>query len=100
MPWHKPLPLDLVTTDLRQRLTKLGARHKRLRADLDAVREELQPLIVEATRAGMAQIDLVALTDYTRDRIRVICREAGVEPLKQGRRKASPKRPTAITTED
>lgn len=49
-----------------------GGRHRRLRADLDAVRLELQPLIVEATRA---------------DRIRVICREAGVEPLKQGPRR-------------
>lgn len=75
-----------MSDDLKQRLTKLGARHRRLRDELDAVRDQLQPLIVEATLAGIAQTDLVDLTGYTRDRIRVICREAGVEPLPQGRR--------------
>jgi hypothetical protein len=74
--------------DLDRRLRQLGTRHRRLRADLETVRLELHDLVIEAARAGVPQSELVEITGYTRDRIRVICREAGLDPLPQGRKPA------------
>jgi hypothetical protein len=34
---------------------------------------------VEAARDGMRQVDIVRKTGYTRERVRQICRAAGIE---------------------
>jgi hypothetical protein len=72
--------------DTVAQLRQLGAEHKRLRAELEAVVDLLHPLIVQAAREGVTPTVLVELSDYTRDRVRVICREAGLPPLPSGRR--------------
>jgi hypothetical protein len=45
-----------------------------------AARPALADAIVEATREGRKQADIVRITGYTRERIRQICRAAGLEP--------------------
>lgn len=58
---------------LRKRLSKIGPRVT-----------ELRPLvaeaIVEAVKAGRTQTEISQITGYTPERIRQICRAAGVEP--------------------
>jgi hypothetical protein len=55
------------------RLAQLGRRHRKLRDDLDAIRPELAEAIREAYAAGVAQVDIVKTTGYTRDQVRQIC---------------------------
>lgn len=73
--------------DTKTKLRSVGKRYQRLRDDLEAARADLAPLIVEAAREGIAPTEIVKLTGYTKDRIRVMCREAGIEPLPTGRRR-------------
>ncbi|MFI6160406.1 hypothetical protein ACIA59_10700 [Micromonospora haikouensis] len=61
-------------------LEALGQEHQRAKAALDDVRPRLAAAIVEAARARRPQREIVAATGYTRERIRQICRAAGVEP--------------------
>lgn len=64
------------SADLRPRLT---AAQKKL--------TELRPLIaaeiVVAVRAGRRQVDISRITGYTAERIRQICRAAGIEAPKE-----------------
>lgn len=55
------------------RLNQLGRRHQRLRADLEALRPELADEIRKAAAAGVAQVEIVKATGYTRDQVRQIC---------------------------
>ncbi len=55
------------------RLAQLGRRHQKLRDDLDALRPDLAEEIRAAHAAGMAQVDIVKATGYTRDQVRQIC---------------------------
>jgi hypothetical protein len=55
------------------RLAQLGRRHQRLRAELEALRPELAAEIRLAHEAGVAQVDIVKATGYTRDQVRQIC---------------------------
>jgi hypothetical protein len=57
----------------RTRLRQLGARHQRLRRDLEAIRPELAEEIRAAAAAGMPQVEIVNETGYTRDQVRQIC---------------------------
>lgn len=57
----------------RTRLDQLGKKHQRLRAELEALRPELADEIRTADQAGMAQVDIVKATGYTRDQVRQIC---------------------------
>ncbi|MCX4474798.1 hypothetical protein OOK41_31555 [Micromonospora sp. NBC_01655] len=61
-------------------LEALGQEHRQAKAALDDVRPRLAAAIVEAARARRPQREIVAATGYTRERIRQICRAAGVEP--------------------
>ena len=43
-------------------------------------RRQLADAIVAEARAGTRQAEIVRVTGYTRERVRQICRAAGVEP--------------------
>lgn len=53
-------------------------------AEVERLRGPLAEAIIAAARSGMRQRDILAATGqaYTRERIRQICRAAGVEPQK------------------
>lgn len=53
-------------------LRQAGAKHKRLRRDLDAIRPELAELIRKAHAAEVPQTVIAELSGYTRDQIRQI----------------------------
>jgi hypothetical protein len=61
-------------------LADLGRRYKRERAAADKTRNLLTPAIVAAATAGVRQVDIVKASGLTRERVRQICRAAGVEP--------------------
>ena len=61
-------------------LAAAAADYRQAKAAIDAARPRLAAAIIDATRAGRKQGDIVAATGYTRERIRQICRAAGVEP--------------------
>lgn len=46
----------------------------------DVARDALAAAIVVAARAGKRQRDIVATTGLTRERVRQICRNAGIDP--------------------
>jgi uncharacterized membrane protein len=56
---------------------RLAAAQKRL-TDL---RPQIADAIVDAARGGTKQADIVRITGYSRERVRQICRAAGVEPV-------------------
>lgn len=58
---------------LRKRLAKIGPR-------VTELRPLLAEAIVEAIKAGRSQTEISGITKYTPERIRQICRAAGVEP--------------------
>jgi predicted transcriptional regulator len=60
-------------------LERLGREYKAASKGLDTLRSELAKAIVAEARAGMKQNDIVRLSGYTRERVRQICREAGIE---------------------
>lgn len=43
-------------------------------------RRKLAAAIVEAARRGTRQVDIIRVTGYSRERVRTILREGGVEP--------------------
>jgi hypothetical protein len=49
------------------------------RQTLAAARNELNEAIVEEARKGTRQRDIVAVTGLSRERVRQICRAAGIE---------------------
>jgi len=51
------------------------------KAAVEKARTKLAEAIVEAVRGGMRQVDVAAVTGYSRERVRQICRAAGVEPV-------------------
>jgi predicted transcriptional regulator len=61
------------STYLRKRLAKIGPR-------VTELRPLLAEAIVDAVKAGRAQVEISRITGYTPERIRQICRAAGVEP--------------------
>lgn len=64
------------------RLTKLGAKFQRLRAELEAVRPDLADEIRTAHEAGMPQVEIVRLTGYTRELVRQICLPPDRKPVR------------------
>jgi hypothetical protein len=50
------------------------------RAKLAELRPQIAEAIVDEARAGRRQTDIVRDSGYTRERVRQICRAAGVEP--------------------
>lgn len=55
-------------------------QHRRAQEAADDARQRLAAAIAEAARGGMRQVEIVKVTGYTRERVRQICRAAGVEP--------------------
>lgn len=49
------------------------------RAGLPAARQRLHEAIVAAARAGVRQVDIAEHSGYRRERIRQICRAAGLD---------------------
>lgn len=58
--------------DLRARLKRAAAARKRAEAALESSRDELAALIVEASDAGMRQVEIVQISEYNREHIRRI----------------------------
>jgi hypothetical protein len=59
------------------------AAAERIRAARDArteARERLHAAIVEAARSGVRQVEIIRVTGYSRERVRTILREGGIEP--------------------
>lgn len=63
-------------TELEEAAREFGAA----RASFGAARDRLAAAIVEAAKSGTRQSHIVRVTGYTRERVRQICRQAGVEP--------------------
>ncbi|MEU7617172.1 hypothetical protein AB0B27_13910 [Micromonospora rifamycinica] len=61
-------------------LTAAAADYQQAKTKLDTARPRLAAAIVDAARAGRRQGEIVKVTGYTRERVRQICRAAGVEP--------------------
>jgi predicted NBD/HSP70 family sugar kinase len=57
---------------------KAAADTAEARAKTNRARAELAAAIVDAVRGGMRQVDVVRVTGYTRERVRQICRAAGL----------------------
>lgn len=60
--------------DLKKRLPLAQARVKKLRADLAA------EIVTDIQTGRRTQVEISAVTGYSPERIRQICRAAGVEP--------------------
>lgn len=58
---------------LRKRLAKIGPRVTELRS-------LVAEAIVTETKAGRSQTEISRITGYTPERVRQICRAAGIEP--------------------
>lgn len=71
--------LGMATYDLT-RLSQLGEQYARERAAAEKTRGELTPEILAAARAKVRQADIVKASGLTRERVRQICRAAGIDP--------------------
>lgn len=60
-------------------LSEVAAEYRAAKNALDEVRPRLFAAIVAAATEGQRQVDIARETGFTRERIRQICREAGVE---------------------
>lgn len=61
-------------------LEQAATRYKNAASEVDKARAKLQEEIVKAAQAGVRQADIVRTTGYTRERVRQLCREAGIKP--------------------
>lgn len=78
------------------RLAKLGKEHKRRRAALDEIRDQLAPEIVQADQAGIQQREIAELSGYTREAVRQLClTDEQREAEKVRRRERTRKVPTS-----
>ncbi len=64
----------------RDALRAAGDEFKACQTSLEAARAHLAEVIVQALKAGMKQNEVVALSGYTRERVRTIARSAGIPP--------------------
>lgn len=62
------------------RLAELGRQYERERAAAEKTRAELTPEILAAAAAKVRQVDIARASGLTRERVRQICRAAGIEP--------------------
>lgn len=77
----------MTAQDPREALRAAGAEFQAARTSLDTARANLIPRMIAALQAGVPQADVVRLSGYTRDRVRVIARENGIESEGVGRPK-------------
>lgn len=66
--------------EAKKALAAAKARRAAAGEKVTRARAPLAEEIVKAAKAGMRQVEIVAITGYNRERIRQICRAAGVEP--------------------
>jgi len=57
-----------------------AARVERARQARETARIKLADAMVDAALSGMRQVDIIATTGYSRERVRTILRAGGVEP--------------------
>jgi hypothetical protein len=57
-----------------------AARTKAARQAREQARKRLAAAIVDAALGGMRQVEIIEETGYSRERVRTILREGGVEP--------------------
>lgn len=76
--------MDETTPEL-DALRRAGAEYQACRTSLETARAHLHPLVIAAIRADVPQHVVVRLSGYTRDRVRVLAREAGIEGHGRGR---------------
>lgn len=65
---------------LRAESAKLRERQREIRERLAALRPAIQEQVVKDARSGRRQAEIVRATGYSRENIRQICREAGIDP--------------------
>lgn len=65
--------------DPRPPLRAAGDQFRAARAILADARQALHPLMIAALKAGVPQRDVVELSGYTRERVRSIARDHGIE---------------------
>jgi hypothetical protein len=63
-----------------RRLKRAAAAHRRALEQLEKARDELQEAVLEDVAAGVRQADVVAVSGYTRERVRQLARKAGLPP--------------------
>lgn len=83
-------PLDLAAQEFhralqdesaaREELAAAQARRRLAAERVAAARVPLAREIANAAKAGRRQVDITKVTGYNRERVRQICRAAGVEP--------------------
>lgn len=61
-------------------LEKVAEEYRQAKATLNETRRRLAAAVVAAARAKRKQSEIVRITGYTRERVRQICRAAGLEP--------------------
>ena len=72
--------LQGMAEDVRARLRAAGDEFKATRTTLEAARAHLQPLMVEALNAGIPQHEVIELSGYTRESVRILARNNGIQP--------------------
>lgn len=76
--------LEDIARDFAAARAEVAKLRPRLAAAQDRVkdlRSRLAEEIVKETRTGRRQVDISRATGYTAERIRQICRAAGIEPV-------------------
>jgi len=82
---HDPLVdaverLNRAVAGIEHAKERAGREIAQARQRADRAREALAAAIVAQVKAGRRQRDIVTATGYSRERIRQICRAAGIEP--------------------
>lgn len=66
--------------DEMDELEQIAKEHRQAKATLNETRRRLAAAVVAAARAKRKQSEIVRITGYSRERVRQICRAAGLEP--------------------
>jgi predicted transcriptional regulator len=66
---------------MQEDLEALGQQYRALMKQLENLRPRLAAAIIKEAKAGTRQTEIVRKSSYTRERVRQICRGAGIEPL-------------------
>lgn len=69
-----------MTDNVRSKLQAAGDEYKAVRASLDTARAAVQPLVLEALRAGVGVVEAANLSGYTRESVRRLARDNGIPP--------------------
>ncbi|MER5769543.1 hypothetical protein [Streptomyces sp. NPDC001985] len=67
-------------TDPIAQLKIAQARYDRMKEEAEAALRDVHAAVVAAHSAGVKQVEVVAITGYSRERIRQITRQAGIQP--------------------